>query len=163
MDQSQKVFTVIGVTSVVALSGIVGFVLFAAPDKNTPAVSNTAGRLNPAASSASQNSSAAQASSSTYRDGTYSASASYNVPEGGSNSLTVSLTITGGKISSLSPNNNYQEPKSAEYIDSFNGAIQSIAAGQSLENFYVSRVGGASLTSETFNNVLDTIRREAQA
>ena len=102
-------------------------------------------------------------SATSYKDGTYTASSSYNVPHGGQNSIKATITISGGKITAASATNSYTDRESAMYIDSFNSYVNSDATGQSLAGYSPSRIGGASLTTYAFSNAIDTIRAQAKA
>lgn len=84
------------------------------------------------------------------------------VPHSGHNSLSATITVAGGTITAVTVNNNYSDHESGMYVSDFESAILSSVKGQSLANVSVSRVGGASLTSEAFNSVLDTIRSDAK-
>jgi hypothetical protein len=85
------------------------------------------------------------------------------VPHGGSNSVSATLTISGGKITAVTTNDNYTDNESAMYVDSFESNVSSATVGTSLADASFSRIGGASLTTEGFNRVLDTIRSQATA
>lgn len=101
-------------------------------------------------------------SSSTYKDGTYSATASYYVPHG-TNSLTADVTIKDGVITAVSVDHNYSDHESAMYIDSFESALKSTVVGQSVGSLSFSRIGGATLTTEAFDQALRTIQSDAKA
>ena len=164
MNHSQKVYTVVGATSIVAISAIVGYALFATPDKNTSAASlPSSSQTRIASSSTTPVATTTTSSSAGYKDGVYTASINYQVPEGGVNGLSVKLTVSGGKITAVSPDNSYEEHESARYINRFNNTISGTVVGQPLDGLYVGRVGGASLTSSAFNDALDEIRSQAQS
>lgn len=98
----------------------------------------------------------------TYKDGTYDATASYRVP-GGRNSLTVTLSIARDKIIAVKTTNSYADRESASYVDSFDTGISSAVVGTSLSDAFVSRVGGATLTTGAFDVTLRTIINNAKA
>ncbi|MET0979857.1 MAG: hypothetical protein ABWX90_01210 [Candidatus Saccharimonadales bacterium] len=98
-----------------------------------------------------------------HRNGTYTATVSYNVPDGGHNTLNATVTISNSTISAVTTNNSYTERKSQQYVDSFANGISSASVGKPVATFSIGRVGGASLTSAAFNSALDTIRNEAKA
>ena len=56
-----------------------------------------------------------------------------------------------------STKHNYSDRKSAMYIQSFNSEVQSEVVGQKLSNVSPTRIGGASLTSQGFYDVLANI------
>ena len=162
MDTRNKLFTIVGAVAITAAAGIGGYTLFATPDaQNAQASQVTA---SPISSSPSQSAtSAPAASSATYKDGTYAAAASYRVPEGGQNTVNATLTITNGKIRTIQASGKYSDRQSSLYVDSFNSSVASDASGQSLASYSPSRIGGASLTTNAFDSVLDTIRTQASA
>ncbi len=103
------------------------------------------------------------ASTSGYKDGQYTASQDYYVPGGDTNTVSVTLTVANGKISSVTANDQYGNGVSAYYVSSFESAVSGDAAGQSLSDYSPSRIGGASLTTEAFAQAIDTIRSQAAA
>jgi uncharacterized protein with FMN-binding domain len=96
------------------------------------------------------------------KDGTYSATANYSVPHGWQNNIKVTVTISGGAISTVSADHDYSDQESGYYIDSFDADISATVSGDTLSDAYAGRVGGASLTSSAFNDALQTILSEAQ-
>ena len=97
-----------------------------------------------------------------YKDGTYTASATYSVPHG-SNSISVNVTIANDAITNVSTNHTYKDSESGMYVDSFDSYISSKVVGKSVSSLSLSRVGGASLTTIGFNNALNTIVKNAAA
>ncbi len=91
--------------------------------------------------------------SSSYSDGSYTSSASYNVPHG-SNSISINITLKGDKITALSTDNNYTDHESERYISRFDGAIEQEVLNVPISDISLSRVGGASLTTSAFNRAL---------
>lgn len=163
MNDTQKTYTVVGATSVIAISAIVGYALFATPDKHNVTIVAT----QRSTTSASQPFSGTATTSTvpatvTYKDGIYTARASYEVPDG-ENILIAKMTVAGGRITAISPENKYRGGESAFYIDQFDSNITGAVVGRSLDALHVGRVGGASLTSSAFNAELDTIRNEAKS
>lgn len=73
------------------------------------------------------------------------------------------MTVSGGKITAVTTDDSYSDHESAMYIDSFESSVSSTAVGTSLADASFSRIGGASLTTEGFNSVLDEIRTQATA
>lgn len=107
--------------------------------------------------------SSSAASSGSYKDGTYTKTISYYVPHGGSNSIKVTLTVSGGNITSVTTNDSYTDGESQMYISSFESSVSSDASGQSLASYGPSRIGGASLTTEAFAEAISGIRSDATA
>lgn len=100
---------------------------------------------------------------STYTDGVYTKKARYSVPDGGSNTLTIVLTISGDTITAVTATSTIAERESQRYVDSFSANISSRVVGKPIDDAYVGRVGSASLTSRAFNDVLDEIIVDAKA
>ncbi len=169
MKTQDKLLITLGTAAVLAVSGFVGFSLFATPDSQASTPSSSQVAFSNQTTSAPTTSSTNNTSSSTtgtstrssYKDGTYTATSSYMVPHGAQNSITSTIVVSSGKITSVTTSNNYSDHESANYIDWFNQEISSAVAGQGLGDISVSRVGGASLTTSAFNDTLDTIRTQA--
>lgn len=100
----------------------------------------------------------------TYRNGTYTAVRSYNVPEGETNTITVIMTLQNDKVLAVSAGHNADASnKSLQYIGRFESNVCSTVCGQSLTGLSPSRISGASLTTAAFDQALDTIRTNARA
>lgn len=100
--------------------------------------------------------------SSGYADGTYSAGAAYRVP-GTIESIKVSVTLANGIITNASVSQSGIEPESARYQEGFASAYRSYVIGKSIGSVNVSRISGASLTTEGFSNALAQIASKAAA
>lgn len=160
MDTKNKLFVVIGTVAILGTAGMGGYALFTLKDPaidSTTTVSSTNTTDSPTTST---NDSPASTSTGSYKNGTYTASTSYMVPRG-TNTINVTLTIVDGVITSISTKHTSNDHESALYIDSFDSDIDDATTGESLSGFSVSRIGGASLTTDAFNDVLDTIRTDA--
>lgn len=105
----------------------------------------------------------APTSTTTYKDGAYSVTKQYSVPGGARNTLAVTLTIANDIITAVTSSNVVQERESQQYVDSFRRSINSAVVGTNLTDAYVGRVGGASLTSNAFNNAIDSVISGAKA
>jgi major membrane immunogen (membrane-anchored lipoprotein) len=168
MEAKQKIFVTIGTVAIVAAASIGGLSLFKSPQTSS-AQSTTSSQTalsSPSTSSTTPSTTASGSSTAatgTYKDGTYTNTVNYNVPHGASNSIAVTLVVSGGNISSVKTNNNYSDGQSSYYISSFESSVSSDASGQSLANYSPSQVGGASLTTYAFSNAIDNIRSQATA
>jgi|JI10StandDraft_1071094.scaffolds.fasta_scaffold366592_2 uncharacterized protein with FMN-binding domain len=171
---------IVGALSIASIVGAAGFVLTHTKPTATPSAANPATSQTAIKETTSQSTDTAaatadtttntstttnsSASSSGYKDGTYSASASYTVPHGYSNDLLVKLTVANGVVSSVSTDNTYSDRESQMYVDSFEREIKSAVVGKSLSSLTsLSRVGGASLTTYAFDDALATIANQAKA
>ena len=171
MDTKNKLFTVIGSVALLAAAGIGGATLFASKDDTAStttgatASSTTLSSSTPSDStSASTNTSTSSSSStshSSYKDGTYTASTTYSVPHGATNSISATVVVSGGTITSVTANDSYTDRESGMWISDFESSLSSDASGQSLSSYSPSHIGGASLTTEAFSSVLDEIRSQA--
>ncbi len=101
------------------------------------------------------------ATTSLYTDGTYTRTVSYAVPEGGMESITVTLTLVNGEVTALTIVNDADSRESERYQSRFESAIDAKVIGQSIEGLSVSRVGGASLTTRAFTNAVTNIIADA--
>lgn len=95
----------------------------------------------------------------TYRDGTYSATGVYGTAN--DKSIDVALTLEDGIITSVEVAGNTDNAISITYQNQFITAIDAVVVGQPIANLEVDKVGGASATSEAFNDVLEDVRAQA--
>lgn len=91
-------------------------------------------------------------------------SITYNGEHGGSRgedtlSATISVDET-GTIRSVSVDTNTQNPKSQMYQSSFKQSISASLIGKPLKSVSIGKVGGASNTSEAFQQALDSIKAQ---
>lgn len=100
--------------------------------------------------------------SSAYKDGTYTSSDSYSSP-GGIEGIDVSVTISNGVITAATIDQEANNHESEEYQDAFASSFKSKVVGKAIESLSLSRISGASLTTDGFNDALDEIRSQAQA
>ena len=117
--------------------------------------SGSASGSTPAATTSSSNASG-------YKNGTFSATADYHVPDG-SETIEVSLTIKSGIVMNASVQNSEYDPTSAQYQESFVSVYKSSVVGQKIRNLQLSVIGGASDTTQGFNDALSQITSKAQA
>ncbi|MFZ1812174.1 MAG: hypothetical protein WAU02_01445 [Candidatus Saccharimonadales bacterium] len=167
MNNSQKIFTMIGAVAVIGVSGWVGYALFATPQSAVNSVTKSSSSSSQSASvtnssTATSNTTNSSTANSAYKDGTFTANTSYRVPHGGQNSISATVTVSGGKIADVSVSDDYGDGESGMYVSGFESEVKSAVVGQSLGDVSVSRIGGASLTSEAFGAVLDIIKTNAR-
>lgn len=173
MDAKNKIFTVIGSIALITATATGGYLILTAPTSNTIATSSMTQAVtqstaesatNTPSTSTSESTSGADATiTSSYKDGTYTATASYSVPHGEQNSIAAEVTVADGKIVSVKTTDNYSDHESAMYISGFESGVNSSASGQLLATYSPSRIGGASLTTAAFGDALDMIRSQAMA
>lgn len=95
-----------------------------------------------------------------YADGDYTAEGSYSNP-GGQSSLSVALTISDGTISDVTVTPEATNGTSKQYQTQFAGGIAAEVVGKSLDDLDVQKVAGSSLTSQGFNEAIESIKGEA--
>lgn len=123
---------------------------------NTSTNNTTANSDNSSSNTASTN----NTTSSTYSDGQYSSDINYSVP-GSQNTISVTLTINSDTITDITVNDSYSDRESDRYITGFESSIESKVVGKKISNISLSRVGGASLTTNAFNRALNNIKNQA--
>lgn len=98
-----------------------------------------------------------------YQDGTYQQRQTYTVPNGTTEWVDVTVTVSNDTVSSLNLSYSGIEGGSKNWQGNFDGAINDLVIGQNLGDISLSRVGGASLTTPAFNQALEQIKDQAQA
>lgn len=167
MDTKNKVFVVIGSVALLASATMGGYSLFATADDTSASTVGTSSQVATTSTTATPSTAAATStstgtsSSSSYKDGTYSATVSYSVPHGATNSLKATVTIASGKITAVSTDDSYSDHESGMYIQDFESALESAVVGSDASSASFSHIGGASLTTDAFSNALDTILSQA--
>ena len=90
---------------------------------------------------------------------TYETEVSYEVPEN-SESLKVRFTLKDDIITDVSADFSMSDGKSRRYQQNFKDSFEPLVIGQSIKNLSLSRVGGASLTTEAFNQAIQNIKNK---
>ena len=164
MDTRNKIFAVVGTVAILATAGTVGALLFTQQDTtSTTGTTTTSQNTVPNSSTDSSDSSSSTTTTSSYKDGTYTSTQTYSVPHGDTNTIKVTVTISSGKITAVTTDNNYTDRESGMYIQDFESSVSGMMTGQSMGSMMSSRIGGASLTSNAFYDALDTIAMQAKA
>lgn len=164
MDTRNKIFAVVGTVAILATAGTVGALLFTQQDSASTSGSTTTSQSNSSSSStSSSNNNSSSTSTGSYKDGTYTATQTYSVPHGDTNSVKVTVTIASGKITAVTTDNNYTDRESGMYIQDFESSVSGVIVGQNIGSTSFSRIGGASLTSSAFFGALDTVATQAKA
>jgi uncharacterized protein with FMN-binding domain len=97
----------------------------------------------------------------TYKDGSYTATGTYSTP-GGNESVTVTVTLTGDKITAIETTGSGTGGNSKQYQSQFLSGYKAQVIGKAIEEVSLSRVAGSSLTSGGFNRAIDTIQNDAR-
>lgn len=96
-----------------------------------------------------------------YHDGSYTATGSYDSP-GGTEQLTVEVTLQNGVITATSAQPGASDPESAMFQSQFISGYKQLVLGKNIADIQLSRVSGSSLTSQGFNDALEQIQKQAQ-
>ena len=168
MKQQDKIFMVVGSTVVAVAAGVTGVYLFAKTDSSAlPSQSTTSAVAPPVTAAASPSvtttADAQSASTTAYKDGTYNATVSYSVPHGYTNQLAAKVTLSNGTITDVNVQDTSSDHESAMYIDNFESALKNAVVGKTIDGLSPGRIGGATLTTEAFDNALAQIQTNAKA
>jgi hypothetical protein len=87
----------------------------------------------------------------------YSSSVSYRVP-GNQQSLSLNLTVNNNIITAVSVNLSKTGGESAGYQSRFESSYKNLVLGKNIKSVSLSRVGGASLTTNAFMQALNSIK-----
>lgn len=161
MDSSQTpTKAIIGLVVVVLLVvAATAAVIASGNNKDSSASQTSTTSSNTTSTSASSESTA---SVTNVKDGTYTASASYDTP-GGVQDIKVTLTIAGGAVSGSSITQNATGREDEAYQSAFESEYKTAVVGKKISDISLNRVAGASLTTEGFNTALLDIAKQAQA
>ncbi len=100
---------------------------------------------------------------STYKDGAYTAQGSFYTPDG-TEQIGVTIKLSGNNITSVSiDDSSIYSGTSFAYTERFINGLNSVVVGKNIDNVNVGRISGASLTPIGFNAALDTIKSQAKA
>lgn len=101
-------------------------------------------------------------SSATFKDGTYTATGSYQTP-GGQESIDLTVTLSGNTITDAKVVQNASGGEAAEYQSKFASGYKSLVVGKKITDVSLTRVAGSSLTPVGFNNAISDIENQAKA
>lgn len=98
-----------------------------------------------------------------YQNGTYSSDVSYSLPNGGSHSMTVSVTLNNDVVTDLDlAFDGDNGSASSQSQVRFESAIDPFVISKDIDMITpLSRIGGASLTTGSFNEAMTEIRSKA--
>lgn len=97
-----------------------------------------------------------------YADGTYTADGSYQTPET-VEKITVTVTLKDEKVTEVEVTGDPQAPETKNFQGQFIAGIGDQVVGKSLDEITVDRVAGSSLTSDGFNQAIESIKEQAAA
>jgi uncharacterized protein with FMN-binding domain len=128
--------------------------------KSTPSMP-TAAVVSPSPSpTGSPTSTPTGSSTSTYKDGTYTTTGSYNSPAG-TESIGVSVTLANNIVTAATVTSQAKDPTAKTYQSYFVSGYKSYVIGKSITSIKLSSVSGSSLTSQGFNAALKRIEKLA--
>jgi uncharacterized protein with FMN-binding domain len=112
------------------------------------------------ASTGSSTGAGTDAAGTAYADGTYSASADYQSPNG-TETIDVTLTLKDEVITDVKVVGHGTSPDSKLHQGQFSNGIAAVVVGKDIDQITVDKVGGSSLTSGGFNKAVDEIKADA--
>lgn len=115
-----------------------------------------------AANDTTDSANSAADSSATFKDGTYTATGSYQTP-GGQESIDLTVTLSGNTITDAKVVQNASGGEAAEYQSKFASGYRSLVVGKKITDVSLTRVAGSSLTPVGFNNAISDIENQAKA
>lgn len=98
----------------------------------------------------------------TYIDGTYTAKVTYPTPKRDIYALDVTLVIVNDIITDSSITYSQGAEKDGN-VERFDAAYRTELLGKNIDDVNLSRVGGASLTTNSFNEAFTTIKADAKS
>lgn len=99
---------------------------------------------------------------SSYKDGTYTQTGDYVSP-GGPETVEVTVTLAGGKVSDVTFTGQATRPISKEKQADFAANYKAMVIGKSIDEVELTKVSGSSLTPKGFNDAIEKIKTEAKS
>lgn len=162
LNQDGKIHPAVATIIVIVLVGIVASVVIAVQNNNDAAPEATQTTQQSTSSDQTTDAPDESTDTSSYQNGTYTATGSYVSP-GGRESIGLTVTIENGFITSTGLQQNATDGEAREYQAAFAGGYSELVVGKSVDEVSLSRVAGSSLTSNGFNDALDQIKADAAA
>ena len=97
-----------------------------------------------------------------YKDGTYTADGTYGTPAG-QEKIAVSVTLSGGTITSAQVTNKANSDVSKNYQNRFSSGFSTYVVGKYIDAISVKSVSGSSLTPKGFMDALANIKTQAKS
>lgn len=162
-DAKQPNKILIGIIIVVILAGVTAGIVFFTRQQEAGAPSTDTPETNTAPSTSNSTSSSTSQSTGNYKNGSYQAVGNYQTP-GGSEKITVKVTLgNNGVIESVDLERDPTTREAEEYQGKFVSGYKTQVVGKKIDDVRLSRVAGSSLTSDGFNQALESIKEEARA
>jgi hypothetical protein len=144
--------TTISITVIVAIAIGIAILFFKGDNDNLSASQQSYAVTNVTGSSTG--------ATATAKTGQFTASVDYRVPAPELNKISVTLTLDNDVVKAVTVNNVANSPASKQYESHFLPAYQAEVIGKKLSAVSLSRVGGASLTSNAFNAAVKAIAEQ---
>lgn len=136
-------------------------VVLSAGNENTD--TESVASTSPSPTTESTASASSESESGDYKDGTYTATGSYQTP-GGRESIGVTITLASdGTISDSSLQLSTSGGETQQFQSKFASGYKSQVVGKRIDEVSLSRVAGSSLTSRGFNSAIEDIETQAKA
>ncbi len=98
-----------------------------------------------------------------YNNGLYNVTTTYQVPNGKSHEVYLEVSLDGDTVSAAGLTFGGDEDKiSTQKQSDFSDAYSDLVVGMKLDEIALSRVGGASLTTNAFNEALVVVKSQAK-
>lgn len=97
-----------------------------------------------------------------YANGQYSGTRMYDLPSGDQSEVTINLVFENDTVSAASMTFATKNNTSRNWIRKFEAAYQSEVVEKNIDDVSLSRVAGASLTTDTFNDIWQQATAEAR-
>lgn len=97
-----------------------------------------------------------------YKDGTYSASATYLTP-GGTEKVDIKVTVASDTVSAVEFTGHPTTREAETYQGQFEENLDDQVVGKELDEINLSRVSGSSLTPNGFNKALEVVKNDAKS
>lgn len=170
-QQQAKTKFIVAVVTVIVIAGLVLLAdhLKAKPTAAATAIATSTPAVTPASNSPAStpdtintDTPTSSTNGSTYKDGTYTASSEYYVPDG-YEKISVTVSIKDDVIAGSSVINSQGDRDSAEYQQEFTSVYKSYVVGKKVSGLQLRVIAGASDTTQAFNDALRQIASKAQA
>lgn len=159
MKPTKKISPAVAALIIIVLVGIVTAAAITITIKNKSGQSTIMNPIN--GNSGSNSTPMMSPSTANYKDGNYTAKGGYYTP-GGRGSIALNITIKSDIITDASIEMGAAGGVSIQYQDAFKSAYKDSVVSKNVNDVSLSRVAGASLTSDGFNTVLDQIKSDAK-
>lgn len=144
---------------IIAMIGLVAAAIVALNHKDSVSTATITSSAPPAATAPTTTPSASTGNSA-YKDGTYSASTSYFTPDGQEDAK-LTITIANNVVTTSNFSEQALSGEGQRYKDRFDSNYKSKVVGQKVGDISLSRVAGASLTTNGFSQALEQIKQNA--